>query len=417
MIVLKEIAVEGYKNIGNSKVSFTNFNVITGPNNAGKSNFIQILSFIDFVINGSPDQVEKSIKYGFFPLPFNIVIAQYSDSNLIIQDKNTKFFLTFFDTSKEISFLYALEIKWSLEKDNDIGEIIYEKFQIKHIRKTGKPTTIFERIKTDLVLSNNFKKLINVKKVSSYSSVLRLLKIVLPENEENEFQEAINNLDKVLKAPIYYFSNIELSKKVTENRLNVFNGRTVSMDLEQEIAALEQTKNWDLFKEVLHTILNVEDIEVHRLPNTSFITKFSELVEITCYIDHLNEKKLLNKLSDGSLLLIALITKILLSEHVIFLIEEPENSLHPKALQGLINFIRSFEDEKQFIITSHSIALINMIKPEDVIVSKVNENGTSDFTNIENAKELRKKLRNGYLDFSDFIFFNDDEIEEEITTY
>ena len=65
-----------------------------------------------------------------------------------------------------------------------------------------------------------------------------------------------------------------------------------------------------------------------------------------------------------------------------------------------------------------NVNLKNLLrKPEDVIVAKVNENGTSDFCNIEHAKELRKKLRNGYLDFSDLIFFNDDEIEKEITTY
>ena len=414
MIILKEIAVENYKNIGSSKVSFTNFNVITGPNNSGKSNFVQILSFIDFVINGSADLVENSFKYGSFPHPFNIVVAQYSNPNLSLRTINTKFSLTFFDPSKEISYSYSLELKWwngeeELNNDLDIGKIIYEKFQIKHIRRTGKPSTLFERVENNLTLSNDFKKLINVKKVSNYSSVIRLLKTVLPNNEENEFYEAINNLDQVLKSPIYYFSNIELSKRA-ENRLKMFNGRTVSINLEQEIAALEETKKWDLFKEILHTLLNIKDIEVSR-----FIV--GPLVKISCTIKHLYETKPLNKLSDGSLLLIALITKILLSKQAVLLIEEPENSLHPKALQGLINFIRSFEDEKQFIITSHSIALINMVKPEDVIVSKVNENGTSEFNNIENAKDLRKKLRNGYLDFSDFIFFNDDEFEEEITTY
>ena len=415
MIILKEIAVENYKNIGNSKVSFTNFNVITGPNNSGKSNFVQILSFIDFVINGPSDQVENSLKLCSFPTPFDNVITQFLSKSPL---KNTKFSLTFFDPNKEINYLYSLEIKWSRKPQSILafGGIIYEKFQIKHIRRTGKASTLFERAGNDLTLSNAFKKLINVNKVTKFSSVLRLLKIVLPDNEENEFYEAINNLDQIIKAPIYYFSNIELSKQATKNRLKVFNGRTVSINLEQEIAALEETGKWDLFKEVLNTILNINKVIVYR-PNLFNNNENFELEQIQCLLYHLNEVKKLNSLSDGSLLLIALITKILLSEQTVFLIEEPENSLHPKALQGLIDFIRSFENEKQFIITSHSIPLINMIKPEDVIVSKVNENGTSEFNNIENAKDLRKKLRNGYLDFSDFVFFNDDEFEEEIKTY
>jgi len=109
-------------------------------------------------------------------------------------------------------------------------------------------------------------------------------------------------------------------------------------------------------------------------------------------------------------MLIALITKILISDSDIFLIEEPENSLHPKALIDLISFIRSFENDRQFIIASHSIALINTISAEDVIISKCHKNGLSELLKVTSSSELKKTLKQGFIVFSDLLFFSTEDI-------
>jgi predicted ATPase len=133
------------------------------------------------------------------------------------------------------------------------------------------------------------------------------------------------------------------------------------------------------------------------------------------FITHLNSVKDIFELSDGSILLIALITKLLTSPYILFLVEEPENSLHPKALVDLIKFMRSFEEEKQFIIATHSITIINEVEPEDVIIAQIDENGNSDISRVSDIKELKKKLKSGYIDFSERIFFDlgiNEEFEE-----
>jgi predicted ATPase len=128
---------------------------------------------------------------------------------------------------------------------------------------------------------------------------------------------------------------------------------------------------------------------------------------------HFGALKQINALSDGTRLLVALLLKMLSSKNELILIEEPENSLHPKALVDLIYFFRSFEDEKQFFLNTHSIALINIISPENVIVANCENSGRSVFSKVTDLNELNKKLRKGHLVFSDAIFFEGNTSEEE----
>jgi predicted ATP-dependent endonuclease of OLD family len=94
------------------------------------------------------------------------------------------------------------------------------------------------------------------------------------------------------------------------------------------------------------------------------------------------------------------------------LIEEPENSIHPKALVDLFSFIKSFSESKQFIITSHSITLINKARIDEIIVSTIKENGLCEFYNVNDQKDLRNRLKKSRTSFSDELFFAMDDTKE-----
>jgi predicted ATPase len=106
-----------------------------------------------------------------------------------------------------------------------------------------------------------------------------------------------------------------------------------------------------------------------------------------------------------------------MSKSDIIFIEEPENSIHPKALKDLILFLRSYDTEKQFILTTHSSSLLNMIKPKDVLIARLSKNGNSKLGRVNNIKELNKRLRKGYINFGDTLIYNIDEEDEESKTY
>lgn len=94
-------------------------------------------------------------------------------------------------------------------------------------------------------------------------------------------------------------------------------------------------------------------------------------------------------LSDGSLRFICLATLLLQPVSLLpdtILIDEPELGLHPAAIAILASIFQQVAEEKQLIVATHSVELINCLSPEDVIVVD-QEDGVSSFRRF-NEEEL-----------------------------
>jgi len=409
MIKIDEISISGYKNILSAKLTLGNFNVIIGANNSGKSNFIQTISFLNYIINSSLDDVEKSFSDGFYSMYFKDIIPFESIDQLKENIENERigcmqFDLTFSNTISNRVFNYTLELEWKSKFIDNEFKFKKESLEVKDINKPGKSTSIFNRTNNLVKYGSIFSKMDVIKELPNHFSVIRVLKILKDVNEE--YKDAIDSLNEILKTPIFYFSHLELLKTDKE-RINAFNGRIVSFELEKEIFALEESKKWSIYKEAIKNILNIENVMIYKQAGDDKIP----LRKYLYFTDH-GMLKSLNQLSDGTILIIALITKILSSRSHLFLIEEPENSIHPKALVDLISFIKSFSENVQFIITSHSIALLNKTRIEDIIASSINDDGFCQFYNIISRKDLKNKFKKSRVNFSDELFFSIDDKNE-----
>lgn len=62
----------------------------------------------------------------------------------------------------------------------------------------------------------------------------------------------------------------------------------------------------------------------------------------------------LTSMGEGVANLLGLIVDLCIAENQIFLIEEPENDIHPKALKSLLNLIEKKSETNQFFISTHS---------------------------------------------------------------
>ncbi len=90
-------------------------------------------------------------------------------------------------------------------------------------------------------------------------------------------------------------------------------------------------------------------------------------------------------LSDGTLRFICLATVVLQPAKLqpeTILIDEPELGLHPYAIATLAALIRSLSKDKQVIISTQSVELLNEFDPEDVIVVDRSE-GKSLFRRLD----------------------------------
>lgn len=82
--------------------------------------------------------------------------------------------------------------------------------------------------------------------------------------------------------------------------------------------------------------------------------------------------------SDGTLRLLALTIPAYLSDvRGIYLIEEPENGIHPKAVETVLQSLSSVYDA-QVILASHSPIILGLVKPGDVLCFSKDEKGATD---------------------------------------
>jgi predicted ATPase len=60
----------------------------------------------------------------------------------------------------------------------------------------------------------------------------------------------------------------------------------------------------------------------------------------------------------------------------IFLVEEPENGLHPSRIQDVVRILRVISETSQVILATHSPLVVNELRPEEVTVVTRDETGT-----------------------------------------
>jgi predicted ATPase len=97
--------------------------------------------------------------------------------------------------------------------------------------------------------------------------------------------------------------------------------------------------------------------------------------------------------SAGTLRILAVMTALYggIDAASLVAIEEPENYVHPAALQALAENIQEASASTQIILTTHSPLLLNYFSPEDICVVKRSENGTQIYPE-QQPDAIRKAL-------------------------
>ncbi len=102
--------------------------------------------------------------------------------------------------------------------------------------------------------------------------------------------------------------------------------------------------------------------------------------------------------SDGTLRLLALTIPAYLPDlSGIFLVEEPENGIHPRAIETVLQSLSSFYGA-QVLLATHSPVALNMLQPEDVLCFAKDKQGATDIVSGDRHPALQD-WRRGDPDF------------------
>ena len=100
-------------------------------------------------------------------------------------------------------------------------------------------------------------------------------------------------------------------------------------------------------------------------------------------------------LSAGTRRVIRLVTSMLFDKRSLMLLEEPEDSIHTGLLRKLIDIFRAYSDKVQMIFTTHSLDVLDILRPEEVLMITAPDGRTHarKLTSIEIAR-AKKFLEN-----------------------
>lgn len=342
---LSKIKISGFKSIKECTVNFGKINVLIGSNGAGKSNFISAFSLLQNVLTQN----------------LQLTVAQSGINSL------------FYNGRKETEEI-AFEVFFG---DNSYG---------------------FNLIPTD---DNRvaFKK-----EYFGYHGSFYNESCVSTGHSEALWQTGVHNgIDNYVKPilekqnwRVYHFHDTGRAAKVKQEH-NISNNKVLQFDAGNLAAFLYRLKNnyESSYNEIIRTIRLIAPyfddfiLDPQEGNKEQIILKWAQK---GCD-DVFNA----SQFSDGTLRFICLAALLLQPRELqpaTIIVDEPELGLHPYAIEILTEMVKQLSEEKQIIISTQSVELLNEFDADDVIVVDRSENG-SVFNRLD-GKDLEVWLEEDY---------------------
>lgn len=394
---IRNIKAENFKSYKKFSVDLNNLNFIIGGNASGKSNFVNILKFVnDIICYGLDDAIllQGGIKY-----LFNSNSRKNSSILLNLEidlEEEEKSIFEIFPSEKNL-YLPNL-LKYSLKiKPNEKGEgykVTNEKIEIK-----------FEQLKNEsdnFIVNDSF--CLNVNKDSNGKISDNF------HNEKNcdEFL-TLNHIERFIKRggnllfnffyafgifyrydskiKIYNFdvnllkspSSIVARSELEENGSNLVN-------IIQQL--LKNKAKKEKLNELIRIILPfIDDIKIENNVNRSVFFKVKESYNKKEFPSYM--------LSDGTVNILAVIIALYFQDdNDIIVLEEPERNIHPKLLSTLVNILTDVSRQKQIFVTTHNPFIVKEANLRNIILVSRDDSGISEISKPLEDERIKKFLEN-----------------------
>ena len=370
--MIKRLQIENFKSIQSQFIELTNLNVLIGQNGSGKSNFISFFTFLERLIDKRLEEYIfdkggiNTFLYGGYELSQRIgVSAELSKIT-------------------PLNYNYEFEI-YSNGIDYQLGfEVLQE------LNKQGNPSTAhianphpnYNRHETKL-----YEQFAGEGSAKAQKEILNYIKSF----RIYHFQDTSDNAKCKLPQDI---DDVYQLKREAEN-----------------IAAFlfflrnQYTSNYNQILETIRIVYpQFHDFELQEMPNAKgkIILRWSEKSSENIYFP--------TQISDGTLRFICLATLLLQPQDIenspqTIILDEPELGLHPFAIHVLAELIKKCALQKQVILATQSVTLINYFQPEDLLIVERNKEGATEFKrkDTESLKEWLEDYTLGQLWENNFL--------------
>ena len=397
-MVIKKIKVTNFKSFGNLEIELGNFNVLIGPNAAGKSNFVHIFEFLrDIVSSGLNNAVSMQ---GGVEYLRNISIG--SSERLSINVVSTQEFGLFrrlrenLIETKIYETIYEFALKFNkrgsgfrIAEDKLIQKCKFVRLdrpgkKIKEILGDGE-IIIFStngKVKTDL----NIPERVPLKKEDIFPPFLPEEK--LPNRtlllETSDF--LIRLLEGIFRDTSIYDFDPKLPKKatpITGKAELEEDGSNLSIILKNITENKEKRRK--LFNLVKDLLPFVENLDVEKFADKSLLFKLQETYFKNQYLPA-------SLISDGTINITALIIALYFEKKPLVIIEEPERNIHPYLISKVVDMMKDASQKKQIIVTTHNPEIVKYAGLDNILLVSRDKNGFSKISRPIDKEEIRTFL-------------------------
>ncbi len=399
--MIKTIEVLFYKGFKYSRIELQHYNILVGPNASGKSSFLDVLRFIRDMLNDGPVSAIKKRSSGFrellwnqskdycefaleFMLPvtqkqkyktarYEIALAQNEIEGIVIEheqlwlmkDGNGKTPLK--DQQAKQLFVFPTEPEApehiiTLRRKTPPG-------WRKVVSKSNKGNDYFRSENTEWNITYRFG--------PQKASLARI-----PE-DENRFPIALWLKNVLMEGIEFIQLNSEDMRWACRPDSSIYFEPTGS-NIPKVIRHLEKNHPDAFTRWVEHiktTLGDIKAIEVKERPEDRYLylsITYNNDTEIPSWL-----------LSDGTLRLLAqtLIAYLPVKDKV-YMIEEPENGLHPQAIETAIQSLSSVYDNT-VMLASHSPVVLRLSEPRNMLCFSKTDSGAIDIVRGHQHPKLK----------------------------
>ncbi len=356
--MIENFSCKNFKNVDIGNLNFSRINILIGPNNSGKTNFIRALSFCADMVNNSEKLIGDS--------SFQTLICRYGMGdiyNKYAQGDNDEISLIWriaLDNKKKVNYKFCFHTGKQLPDFFITRERLDNVYKPKNKKNPFNYFTCQEK-PGEGYISRAVKKGEGNNRMSfripHNDTVLRQFDQIRLENKsiytESEKQVGMIQALQDYFGKYYFYSSSQFDlKKIREPQGVQLNGNTLEKDGSNFVNVFNYYKNKDIYTGKIF----FEKLK-QLMPSLDSADVLAEFNKLVFKVGYEGKQFTLNDLSDGTIkaLLLTLLIHVPVNDGFSMLaIDEPEMNIHPAWQQIIGRWIQYSENFKQCFISTHS---------------------------------------------------------------